>query len=102
MSLLPQQASDPYSRYSIEAADNDIAAIINILTERYKIILSCCIIAAGIAFFYVSSVQSQYTAATQIMITDSQNTRQSNIVQALLSSGNLNSADLLSQIEIIK
>ena len=102
MSLLPQQASDPYSRYSIEAANNDIAAIINILTERYKIILSCCIIAAGIAFFYVSSVQSQYTAATQIMITDSQNTRQSNIVQALLSSGNLNSADLLSQIEIIK
>jgi succinoglycan biosynthesis transport protein ExoP len=102
MSLLPQQVSDPYSGYSIEAADNDIAAIINIITARYKIILSCFIIAAGLAFFYVSSVQSQYTAASQIMITDSQNTRQPNIVQALLSSGSLNIADLLSQIEIIK
>jgi len=94
--------SDPYSRYSINASDNDIAAIINILYERKMTILFFFCLFVFLSLFYVTQAKKQYVASAKIMLTPADIGNKASTLQTLLSTGKLDIADLLSQVEIIK
>jgi len=96
--------SYPALSQSITPPDNnDIADIIHIFTNRKYLILIFVMVGAFLSYFYVSNIQEQYESRARVMLTNpSLDGKPSNALQTFFSTGKLDVADLLSQIEIIK
>ena len=85
-----------------DPADNDIANIANIILDRKKTIFLVILLCLGLSVFYLARTEQQYIASSQIMVTTPNLGKQTTILQALVSTGNLDITDLRSQIEIIQ
>jgi succinoglycan biosynthesis transport protein ExoP len=97
------ETSNSFSRYSIETGNNDIAAVLNILYERKYIILLFFLLGFFLSYLYVFQAKEQYSASAKIMLSQTNTaSRTGSALQTLLSTGKLDIADLLSQIEVIK
>ncbi len=97
------ETSNSFSRYSIETGNNDIAAVLNILYARKYIILLFFLLGFFLSYLYVFQAKEQYSASAKIMLSQANVTsRTGSALQTLLSTGKLDVADLLSQIEVIK
>ena len=78
----------PFSKYSLESDNNDIAAVINILFERKYTILLFFILGFFLSYLYVLQAKEQYSATAKIMLSQTNVTsRAGTTLQTLLSTG---------------
>jgi uncharacterized protein involved in exopolysaccharide biosynthesis len=84
----------------IDAPSADFGVAFKTIRQRWRIVLSCIVLALLVAGLYLATTPPQYTASTLLLIDPKSNVTLRS--QPVVSDANAESANIESQVEIIK